>query len=222
MTAAAFRYLALSSIPLHCIAAALAAPLLLLLYGKQYSDAAMVVTIAPLLCLSKAFIGPVQSLLESAERQRYVIGATVIAGVVDWSVAWWLIPAHGAAGACIGSGAAQLVAVGMMWAIGIHLYQVKLPWRLVAKVSLIGVAAALTAHCIALRLPPLWAVLCGGSASLIVLFGLLYWMRVLEPEDRDRFKLLAGMLPKPLAGPADKLLSLLVRAESAAPVKRKD
>jgi O-antigen/teichoic acid export membrane protein len=222
MTAAAFRYLALSSIPLHCIAAALAAPLLLLLYGKQYSDAAMVVTIAPLLCLSKAFIGPVQSLLESAERQRYVIGATVIAGVVDWSVAWWLIPAHGAAGACIGSGAAQLVAVGMMWVIGIHLYQVKLPWRLVAKVSLIGVAAALTAHCIALRLPPLWAVLCGGSASLIVLFGLFYWMRVLEPEDRDRFKLLAGMLPKPLAGPADKLLSLLVRAESAAPVKRKD
>jgi hypothetical protein len=43
--------------------------------------------------------------------------------------------------------------------------------------------------------------LCGGSASLFALFGFIYVMRVLEPEDRNRFKLLAGMLPKPMYGP---------------------
>ena len=54
-----------------------------------------------------------------------------------------------------------------------------------------------------MQLAPLWAILCGGSASLIVLFGLFYLMRVLEPEDRDRFNTLSGMLPKAIARPVN-------------------
>jgi O-antigen/teichoic acid export membrane protein len=219
LTASSFRYLALTSIPLHVIASALAVPALLLFYGNQYKGAVMVVMLAPLLCMPKAFIGPVQSLLQSAERQSYVIVATVLAGIVDIGVAWYLIPAHGAVGACIGNGAAQVTAVGMMWAIGIHLYKVELPWMQVAKIAFSSIVASLTAHFIAMQLAPLWAILCGGSASLIVLFGLFYLMRVLEPEDRARFHILTGMLPKPIAGPADKIISLLIRPSiaSAAP-----
>jgi hypothetical protein len=72
----------------------------------------------------------------------------------------------------------------------------------------------LTAHYVAVQFAtPLWAILCGGSASVFVLFGLFYLMRVLEPEDHDRFKLLAGMLPKPIAGPVQKILSLLACPE---------
>jgi O-antigen/teichoic acid export membrane protein len=212
LAASSFRYLALTSIPLHLISAALAVPALLLLYGSKYAGAAMVVTLAPLLGMPKAFISPVQSLLQSNERQSYVILATVLAGVVDISVAWYLIPAHGAVGACIGSGAAQVVAVGLMWAIGIRLYKVKLPWLLIAKIAFISVLASLTAHYVAVRFAtPLWAILCGGSASLAVLFGLYYLMRVLEPQDRDRFEILTGMLPKPFAGPAARVVALLVR-----------
>jgi hypothetical protein len=57
----------------------------------------MMATLAPLLCMPKAFIGPVQSLSQSAERQSDVILATVLAGIVNMGVAWYLIPAHGAA-----------------------------------------------------------------------------------------------------------------------------
>jgi len=210
-----FRYLALTSIPVHFISAALAFPALLLLYGNQYKGAAMVVALAPLLCLPKAFMYPVQTLLQSAERQSYVILATVFAGIVDIGVAWYLIPAHGAVGACIGSGAAQVTAVGMMWAVGIHVYGVKLPWRLVAKITFISVLAALTAHYIATQLTPFWAILCGGSASLIVLYGLFYLMRVLEPEDHERFRVLTGMLPKPIAWLLDKIFSQLIRPDFA-------
>jgi O-antigen/teichoic acid export membrane protein len=218
ITASTFRYLALTSIPLHLISAALAVPALLLVFGHAYADAAMVVMLAPLLCMPKAFVGPVQSFLQSTERQSYVILATILAGIVDIGVAWYLIPAHGAVGACIGSGAAQLIAAGMMWAVGIHVYKMKLPWLQVTKISFISILAALTAHCFAVRLKPVWAIPCGGSASLVVLFGLLYFMRVLEPEDRDRFKLLAEMLPRPLVGTADKVISLLVHAECAGAV----
>jgi O-antigen/teichoic acid export membrane protein len=217
LAASSFRYLALTSIPLHLISSALAIPALLLLYGSQYKGAEMVVTLAPLLGMPKAFIGPVQSLLESTERQRYVIMATIFAGAVDMGVAWYLIPAHGAVGACIGSGAAQVVAIGIMWAIAIHLYKVKLPWLLVSKIAFISVLAALTAHFVAVRfVTPLWAILFGGTASFLVLFGLFFLMRVLEPEDRDRFRILTGMLPKPLAGPANRILSLLAHREPEA------
>jgi O-antigen/teichoic acid export membrane protein len=221
ITASTFRYLALISIPLHFISAALAVPALLLVFRHAYADAAMVVMLAPLLCLPKAFAGPVQSFLQSAERQSFVILATILAGIVDIGVAWYLIPAHGAVGACIGSGAAQMIAAGLMWAVGIYVYKIKLPWLLVAKITFISALASLTAYFIAVRLVPLWAILCGGSASLIVLFGLLYLMRVLEPEDRDRFKLLAGMLPKKFVAPANRIISLLVHAHGAgaAPAK---
>jgi O-antigen/teichoic acid export membrane protein len=154
--------------------------------------------------------------LQSAERQTYVILATVLAGIVDIGVAWWLIPAHGAVGACIGSGMAQVAAVGMMWAVGIHHYKVKLPWMQVFKISIISIAAAFTAHAIAVHFGPLWAILLGGSASLVALFGLLYLMRVLEAEDHARFKILSGVLPKPISGPVDKFLTLLIRPEHAS------
>jgi O-antigen/teichoic acid export membrane protein len=216
IAASTFRYLALTSIPLHVISVALAFPALLLLYGNQYNGAGLVVALAPVLCMPKAFIAPVQSLLQSAEQQRHVIVATILAGVVDIGVAWYLIPAHGAVGACIGSGAAQITAVGMMWAIGIHRYQVKLPWAQVARITFASVAAALTAHAIAVRLSPLYAVLGGGAGSLVVLFGLFYFMRVLEPQDYERFKILTAILPKPISGSVNKLLSLLVRPGYAA------
>ena len=211
ITASTFRYLALITIPLHFVAVSLAVPALLLLYGPKFQDAAMVVMLAPLLCIFKAFISPAQSLLQCSERQSFVIAATVFAGVVDWGVAWWLIPAHGAVGACIGNGAAQAAAVLMMWAVAIYLYKVKLPWLQVAKIAFISALAALTAHFIAVRLSPVWAILCGGSAALIVLFVLFYLMRVLEPEDRFRLSTVVRMLPKQIATPADSLLDILIR-----------
>jgi O-antigen/teichoic acid export membrane protein len=214
ITASTFRYIAMMSIPLHLIAASLAIPALLLIYGHKFEGAAMVVALAPLLCMFKAFLAPAQNLLESSERQRYVIAATVFAGVVDVGVAWYFIPALGGIGACIGNGAAQLAAVGVMWIACIHLYKVKLPWLLVAKVAFAGILASLTAHCIAVRFAPLWGILLGGSVSLVVLFGLFYLMRVLEPQDHVRFRTLTGMLPRPFASAADIILSLLIRPEA--------
>ena len=215
LVAASFRYLVLTSIPLHFIAVALAVPALLLLYGTLYAGAAMVVTIAPLLCMPKAFLAPIQSLLQSAERQSYVILATILAGVVDWGIAWYLIPAHGAVGACIGSGIAQIAAVGIMWAIGIRLYNVRLPWVLAAKVAFISILAALTAHYIAAQLATFWGLLFGGTASLAVLFILFYLMRVLEPEDQARFSLLTRSMPKSIGGPVESVLSLMIRPRLA-------
>lgn len=210
LAAASFRYLALTSIPLHFISVALAVPALLFFYGTPYKGAALVVTIAPLLCMPKAFVAPVQSLLQSTERQVYVILSTVLASIIDIGVAWALIPGHGAVGACIGNGTAQIAAVGSMWAIAVHLFKVRLPWALTAKIASASALAALSAHLVAVRLPPLLGILAGGCTSLLVLLILIYALRVLEPEDRDRFLVLTKMLPGMLATPAIRILPLLV------------
>lgn len=217
ITAATFRYLALSSIPVHLITASLAFPLLLVFYGKEYAAAAAVVTLAPLLCLPKAFIGPVQSLLQSNERQNYVIWATVLAGVLDISVAWLLIPRFGAVGACLGSGAAQITAVGMMWAIGIRMYHIKMPWVQTAKITVCSIIAAGVAYYAAVSFSALLGLLVGGAAAVLTLLVLLYLFRVLEPEDHARLVVLSGMLPRRFAGPLDRIIAILMRTGVADP-----
>ncbi len=211
LTATTIRYLALTSIPLHFISAALAAPAMMLLYGRQYEGAIAVVTIAPLLCMPKAFLGPVRSLLQSHERQSLVIGATIFAGIVDIATAWVLIIHHGAVGACIGSGAAEITAVVILWAFGIYLYKVELHWDLIAKVTFISTVAALAAHAIAARLHPLLGVALGGFASLTILAVLFYVMRVLNQQDGERFAVMSRMLPKRIETGFNRALSWLIR-----------
>lgn len=210
ITATTFRYLALMAVPLHFVAVSLAVPALLGILGTKWAGAAAVVTIAPLLCLPKAFIRPAQSILQSHERQSFVIWSTVIAGIVDIGVAWSLVRAHGAVGACIASGAAQITAVSIMWAVSMNLYKVRLPWLFVGKVALISTVASIAAHYVAIQFAPLWGIILGGLASVIVFFLLFYLFRVLEEEDRSRFESLTKMLPGPVGGLASKVLSILI------------
>jgi O-antigen/teichoic acid export membrane protein len=213
IVSSAFRYLVITSIPLHFIASALAVPVLMVLYGSQYKGAAMVVALSPLLCMPKAFRGPIESLLECTEQQKYIILATVTAGIVDIGVAWWLIRGHGAVGACIGSGTAQVAAIGMMWAVGIHKYKVRLPWMSVAKVVFISAVALFTAHYIAIRFSPIWAIVWGGSASIAILLVLCRVMNVFDFADLNRFTTLSGMFPRSIGRPVNAVLRTLVRRE---------
>jgi hypothetical protein len=98
-----------------------------------------------------------------------------------------------------------------MWAISISVYKVKLPWIFFGQITFISVLASLTAHYIVVLLTPKWGLVPGGCASLIVFFGLLYLMRVLKQEDRNRLHTITAVLPKPLAAPVEKVLSILVR-----------
>ena len=147
-------------------------------------------------------------------------------------LAWILIPAHGAVGACIANGVAQFVAIALLWGIAIAMFKVKLPWLLAAKVALVSVAAALAGHFCAGRLLPTsrvtthiahslryWltnvsAVLVCGSVALAVLLILFYLFRILQEEDRDRLNQVASMLPGPLPAGAKAIVSILIRRKS--------
>ncbi len=217
MTASSVRYLALSSIPIHLVATALVGPALLALYGGQYRGALLVAAFAPLLCLPKAFLGPIQSLFESNDQQRYFLMATVTASFVDLGVAWWLIPSLGALGACIGSGLAQALAVGIMWTIGVVRYQIDLPWRFFGRLTLVSAVSALCAFLVAYPLPSLLGVILGGIVAMIVFSGLTYALRVLEREDFARLHVVAAMVPKPFGQPVEHIFAVFGRRIEANP-----
>ena len=218
MTAAAARYLALTSLPLHFIATALAGPALLVMYGHKYEGAVAVSMLAPLMCLPKAFLAPVQTLFETLERQTYFIWATIVASVVDVSVAIALIPRHGAVGAVIGSGAAQALCVCTLWFLGIKRYQVRLPWIFIGKVTLISAAACAAAFVVVLHGSPLVGLLGGGLVATIVFLVLAPMLRLFEGEDLSRVKILVDACPKVLATPAQLTYSWLSRrVEISAP-----
>jgi O-antigen/teichoic acid export membrane protein len=211
MTAASVRYLGLTSLPIHIIAVALAGPALLALYGDKYVGAIVVATAAPILCLPKAFLGPIQTLFEGTDEQNYFLAATVIASFVDIGAAWYLIPTHGALGACVANGAAQIVAVGILWTIGIRRYDIRLPWRFFARITAISVAAALAARFFAARLPAVGGLILGSLASITVFFGLAFLFKMLEPEDCSRFKVISAACPRAIARPLDSFFDALSR-----------
>jgi O-antigen/teichoic acid export membrane protein len=80
----------------------------------------------------------------------------------------------------------------------------------VGKVALISTVASIAAHYVAIQFAPLWGIILGGLASVIVFFLLFYLFRVLEEEDRSRFESLTKMLPGPVGGLASKVLSILI------------
>jgi O-antigen/teichoic acid export membrane protein len=211
LTAASARYVALISLPLHIIAVPLAAPALLVLYGKQYLGALLVASVAPLLCLPKAFAGIIQSLFESVDQQKYFIYTTVFASFVDIGVAWLLIPSYGALGACLGSGAAQFTAVGLMWAIGIQRYKIELPWAFILKVALISSVAALAAHAVRSHLSALPGLIAGSLIATAIFILLGYIFKILDPQDRDRIRVISNACPRQIAGPLNFLLDRFTR-----------
>jgi hypothetical protein len=104
-----------------------------------------------------------------------------------------------------------------MWVIGIRMYQIKMPWAQTAKITAASLVASAVAYFASVSFAPLLACVIGGTGALVVLLILFYVFRVLEPEDRARLVVLSGMLPKRIAAPVDKIISILVRSELASP-----
>lgn len=214
MTAASARYLGLTSIPLHIMATAIAGPLLLTMFGEQYRGAILVATLAPITCLPKAFLTPIQTLFEALERQSYFIIATLIASVIDVGVAWWLIPRHGAVGATIGSGLAQAVAVIALWVQGVTRHHIRLPWTFFGKILCISTVAATAVVAITRHTSPVVGLVLGSGVGGLVLISLGLLWRVLEREDVERLKVLRDASPSILTAPVQMSYSWLLRRVS--------
>jgi hypothetical protein len=98
-----------------------------------------------------------------------------------------------------------------MWAIGIARYKIQLPWGFFFKLSTISGVASLAAYGAVSRLAPLPGLIAGSVISTTLFITLGYMFKILEPEDRDRFKILTNSCPQPVATPINYLLDRFTR-----------
>jgi O-antigen/teichoic acid export membrane protein len=89
---------------------ALAAPLLLLLFGKDFGGGASVTALLLLGLLARAAIGPAEQLLVMTDNQAACAKAYGVAFAANVALGLWLVPLWGGAGAALSTALAYALA----------------------------------------------------------------------------------------------------------------
>lgn len=172
----ALRTVSLMSAPLAAGVAVLGGPVVALFYGDEFVEAARLVPLLALTVLATPVAALCFAFWSGAGRLGPPLGAGIVAGLLDATLAWILVPAHGAWGAATANVAAQLTfAVALVtttWFAGMRFV---LPTgRYVAQLALCGMAATLAGVLVAGRSPVaallLGLVVCGG---ILATYGFL-------------------------------------------------
>jgi O-antigen/teichoic acid export membrane protein len=167
--AASTAYLALLALPLVAFGVVLAKPLVGLLYGGEYDEAATVFAV----CLAGAAIVTSaqggSSLLISADRQRAVLVMVICFGILKLGLDAWLIHIDGLRGAMIAFFAVSVInATAYMW-MAIRVSGASPDWSRILRTLLASGLAVLPLWPLVPQLPA-WAALAAGAA----IGGLLY------------------------------------------------
>jgi O-antigen/teichoic acid export membrane protein len=212
MTGTAGTYALMSGLPLLIGAACLAGPLLSLVYGPKYLPAIPVFAIAASFAVGRAVLAPGQTLLYSTDDLGFVLKCSAFCGVVNVAIDWLLIPGHGAIGAAIGNGTAQLLA-----AIGVWTYAaIRYPLRLqTATLMKIGAAAALMAASVlavtAIPMPVIVRLIVGFIVGVGVYIASLRVLCVLGEDDSRKLTSAIAPLPLPLQSFILRIITFVIR-----------
>jgi O-antigen/teichoic acid export membrane protein len=179
--AASTGYLALLALPLVAFGVVLAKPLIALLYGSAYRDAAAVFAV----CLAGAAITTSaqggSSLLVSADRQRAVLIMVICFGVLKLTLDAWLIRIDGLQGAMIAFLTVSIFNATAFVTMATRVSGVSPDWSRILRTLLASVLAALPLWPLVPHLPA-WAALAvgaviGGALYLPLTLSLGCWSR---------------------------------------------
>ena len=192
------RYTFLLAFPLLVGVACVSGPMVLLLYGHKYELLIPVMRIVTLLAVTKALMIPGMNLLQTVEKQGFLIWTGCLAGALDIGLDFLLTPTLGARGAALGNGIAQAAAMTAIWIRAKHLLKLDLRLADFARIAVSGAVMAAVVTGI--------ARVVGGPAGLVaqVAGGVVVWVAMLrltgalDKTDGDRLEHLAKTLPASL------------------------
>jgi O-antigen/teichoic acid export membrane protein len=178
------RLLVIASLPLAAGLLALGPLLLRVVFGEDYAPAGPVLqlmaVVLPILPLSAMCSG----VLHGLDRIRSILLASVVATVVNVVLALTLIPAHGAIGAAIANGGAQLTAVVFMLRAALAaLPDVSLRLRALLPALVATVLCGFTAFAIGQTLGGAFGLVLGSALGAVVFLGSAGVLRILDEED---------------------------------------
>jgi O-antigen/teichoic acid export membrane protein len=217
MAADAARYMFLLSMPLLFGLFLISEPLLHVLYGRRYAEAAPVLAIAALLAIVRPLVQPMDAVFRATGRQtRMLLWATMCA-FINVLLDWLLIPYMGAQGAATANGSAQSILVAGYWIIGAIWFQTKLDWSSLTRIAVSGLAMAVPVVAITRTLPPVMAVPSAIVSGALVFCVLLRVTRALNLTDADRLSKLSAMTPRLMQPAVRRTVHFLVPTAHSEP-----
>jgi len=196
--------------------ALLSAPLMRLLYGRDYLPAIPVLAVAAGLALFKPLLLPAQYFLRTHSRQIPLLVWNSACGALNVGVDWALIPTIGALGAGIGNGLAQASSVIGIWIFTITRYKIRLDFGALARITIALAAMAPPVLLLNSWLPPLAALIAGVPTGAIVYLALLRRLGLLQREDSERLNHVAAAVPKVFRPTLRRIIGLMVPVDPAA------
>jgi O-antigen/teichoic acid export membrane protein len=190
--------------------AAIADPLLRVMYGAKYLPAIPVLAVLAVFSLCLATSQPAQYLLVGAERQKFYILALAIAAVLDAAGNVFLIPHFGAVGAAFAKGIGEFVGGVLFITYMVVVLRATLPIGRMLRLLLSSVAMYGSVRLLGAHLPPLLALIVGIPAGAAVFIFLVRLLRVLDAADGDRLRTLQKMFPGRVRGGYLRVVGFLV------------
>jgi O-antigen/teichoic acid export membrane protein len=204
------RYLALISFPIHLGLAAIAGPVMWIVYGHKYVEAVPALTVAACLGIPKAFLLPIQALLCSWDRQDLIIRWGLIAGVVNISLDVALIPRYGALGAAFANGITQTFSVLALWLVAMRLLKFRVPILPLVKIAVISASMAIIVRLATTRFSAVPATILAIVLGIITYLFLVRTTSVLSADDRGRMMHLKNRVPRNIGRIFEATLNWLI------------
>lgn len=190
IVAGAVRYYAALGL-LLAGAGALAAPaLVVLLYGNAYGEVVLplqVMVVVGGLTLAEGAFG---ALLSTTDNQKLRVGFVVLSLALTASLAIYLVPRHGLAGAVLAHAVSRIL-VFSVTSVGItYLLALRMPWRELLRLMAAAATAFVPALVLVRVLPESWGGLVAAAAYVLVYVAASVAYRAWR---RDDARVLAGL-----------------------------
>ncbi|MEN1939573.1 oligosaccharide flippase family protein [Luteimonas sp. MJ174] len=183
IVAGAVRYYAALGL-LLAGAGALAAPtLVVLLYGDAYGAVVLplqVMVVVGGLTMAEGAFG---ALMSTTDNQKLRVGFVVLSLLVTASLAIYLVPRHGLAGAVLAHAVSRVLVFAVTWVGITRLLDLRMPWRELLRLVAAAATALLPALVLLRVLPELWGGLVAAVAYVLAYAAASVGYRAWRRED---------------------------------------
>jgi O-antigen/teichoic acid export membrane protein len=201
-----FRYIVLLVIPACLGLSVLSGPLVRVLYGLRYYDAAPALMMAGALSMFAPLAQPANSLVVAAGGQRRLVGAGLLAAAVTLILDYFLVRWYAALGGALANGLGQ--AISAMFTILIaRRYSFTVPGGYLLRTTAAALGMAAMVGGAVYLLPDLVVVIVGPVVGAFAYAWFLRVGRLVGSEDVERLLQAASILPGPLKAPFRRLVN---------------
>jgi len=206
-----WRYMVLLVLPVCLGLAALSGPLVRILYGVQYYQAAPVLTLAAALSMFAPLATPATSLVTAAGGQGRIMYWGLLAAVATIALDYGLVRYHAAMGGALANGLGQAISTIGTIVIARRYVDFRISLGFTLRVSLAAIAMAAVVALFVHLVPNIVGVVGGPFLGVAAYMAFLRIGRVVEKQDIDRLLEAESVFPSRARTAYRRLVHIIAR-----------